>query len=99
MAQRTIHYLFGETLSNQIKLKDKNRFLLGSIMPDTYANADDRDLTHYKIKKENQAYFFTESMVDKFIDKYIPSGLEELRRIQSEEFTLCVLDYAWLRNR
>ena len=57
MAQRTIHYLFGETLSNQIKLKDRNRFLLGSIMPDTYANANDRDLTHYKIKKENQAYF------------------------------------------
>lgn len=34
MAQRTIHYLFGENFSKQIELKDKNRFLLGSVMPD-----------------------------------------------------------------
>ena len=31
MAQRTIHYLFGELFSQQIEIKDKQRFLLGNV--------------------------------------------------------------------
>jgi len=46
MAQRTIHYLFGEIFSRQVELKNKNRFLLGSILPDAYADVSDRDKTH-----------------------------------------------------
>ena len=213
MAQRTIHYLFGEIFSNHVNLKDKNRFLLGSIMPDAYADAGDREITHYKIKTEGKAYFdfctfreqyleyilkddlylgyymhlveddfyrqfihnerfkvpctreevavlhndyhilnsyivnkynicntlkksaniehepinkiaifrinefieemshdfteqtagepyfFTESMVDEFIDKYIPIGLEELQNIQNGKFTLQAIDYAWSRGK
>lgn len=213
MAQRTIHYLFGEIFSKQIELKNKNRFLLGSIMPDAYADVCDRDRTHYKIKTENQVYFdfnmfreqyfeqmckddlylgyymhlvedafyrqfiysgefkmprskeevtvlhndyhilnsyivkryniqnvleksinleqepigkiapfrmnefveemsydFTEqttgvpyflkeSMLDEFVDKYIPIGLEELQSIQGGKFILQAHDYAWLRKR
>ncbi len=57
MAQRIIHYLFGDVFSKQIKLKDKNRFLIGSVMPDAYKNGCDRDKTHYKIKTENEIYF------------------------------------------
>ncbi len=57
MAQRTIHYLFGELFSQQIHLKDKKRFLLGSILPDAYINPQDRDLTHFKVKTEQVNYF------------------------------------------
>lgn len=213
MAQRTIHYLFGEIFSKQMKLKDKNRFLLGSVMPDAYSDVCDRDSTHYKIKTEDHIYFdfnkfreqylelicnddlylgyymhlvedafyrqfiyngefrmpcskeevmllnndyhilnsyivnkyniqnvfekpidlaqepiskiavfrmnefieemshdFTEQttgetiflkedMLDEFIDKYVPLGLEELRSIQSGKFILQAQDYAWLRKR
>ena len=211
MAQRTIHYAFGEIFSKQINLKDKNRFLLGSVMPDAYADVFDRDRTHYTTKTEDQVYFdfcafreqyhelilkddlylgyymhlaedafyrqfiyngrfqmprireevailhndyhilnshivnkynihnalktpidleqesiskiatfiinefiedmsydfkeqtigethfLTESMVDEFIDKYVPLGLEELQHIQSGKYTLQALDYAWAR--
>ena len=58
MAQRTIHYLFGELFAKQIEFKDKNRFLLGSVMPDAYAAKSERDTTHYKCAtKSNQKYF------------------------------------------
>lgn len=56
MAQRTIHYLFGEIFSRQVELKNKNRFLLGSILPDAYADVSDRDKTHFKVKWENKSY-------------------------------------------
>lgn len=57
MAQRTIHYLFGEMFSRQIELKDKNRFLLGSILPDAYSDDYKRDSTHFKCKSNNKVYF------------------------------------------
>ena len=57
MAQRTIHYLFGELFSQQIELKDKQRFLLGNVLPDAYANGSDRDKTHYTVKTDTQVYF------------------------------------------
>ena len=56
MAQRTIHYLFGELISKQVKLKDKKRFLLGSIIPDAYVDVKLRDVTHYKIREESGTY-------------------------------------------
>lgn len=57
MAQRTIHYLFGELFSKQIELKDKHRFLLGNVLPDAYANGMDRDKTHFTVKTDTQVYF------------------------------------------
>lgn len=57
MAQRTIHYLFGEILSRQVEIKDKKRFLIGSILPDAYMNSPDRDRTHYKVKTEQEVFF------------------------------------------
>ena len=56
MAQRTIHYLFGELLSKQIELKDKKRFLLGSLIPDAYVDVKFRDVTHYKVRGEEGTY-------------------------------------------
>ena len=213
MAQRTIHYLFGELFSRQIELKDKNRFLIGSIMPDAYADISDRDTTHYKVKTNEIVYFdfnmfreqynelimkddlylgyymhlvedafyrkfiynednkmpssqedvvilhndyhilnsyivskyniqnkinnvidfsnepinnlasfrvnefidemsydfneqitgdthfITEDMLDEFVEKYVPLGLEELQSIRSGKFNLQAIDYAWARKR
>lgn len=47
MAQRLIHYLFGELLSRQEPLRDRNRFLLGSVLPDAFADRGDRSRTHF----------------------------------------------------
>ncbi|MDE6749765.1 MAG: zinc dependent phospholipase C family protein [Lachnospiraceae bacterium] len=213
MAQRTIHYIFGEIFSKQIILKNKDRFLLGSVMPDAYADVFDRDKTHYTTKTENQIFFdfcafrdqyhelilkddlylgyymhlvedafyrqfiynerfkiprtreevtilhndyhilnsyivnkynihntlktpidlgqepickiatsiinefiedmsydfkeqtigethfLTENMVDEFIDKYVPLGLDELQHIQNGKYTLQALDYTWAKER
>ncbi len=57
MAQRTIHYLFGELFSQQIEIKDKQRFLLGNVLPDAYINGSDRDKTHFTVKTNTQVYF------------------------------------------
>ena len=59
MAQRTIHYLFGDILSKENVLKDKNRFLLGSVLPDAYSNVVERDISHFTDTKlpNNQVYF------------------------------------------
>ncbi len=213
MAQRTIHYLFADKLSEQIELKDKVRFLTGSIMPDANMNKWDRDVTHFKVKTDTEIYFdfdvyrekfkdlifeddlylgyymhlvedafyrqfiycgrftmptkqeevtilhndyhilnayivekykltnklvdyfnmekesinqiakfdingfiadmsndfteqvtgktnfFTEAMVDEFMSKYLPIGLQELENIQNGKFGLKAKDFSWLRNR
>lgn len=52
MAQRTIHYLFGELFAEQIVFKDKNRFWLGSILPDAYADKSERDITQMILRKK-----------------------------------------------
>ena len=57
MAQRLIHYLLGEIFSEEIELKNKKRFLLGSIMPDAYMNLKDRDKTHFANRTEETTYF------------------------------------------
>ena len=59
MAQRTIHYLFGEIFSQHVELKDKKRFLLGSVLPDAFADVADRDKTHFKhrMPELNKTYF------------------------------------------
>lgn len=59
MAQRTIHYLFGDILSKENVLKDKNRFLLGSVLPDAYSSVVERDISHFTDTKlpNNQVYF------------------------------------------
>ena len=66
MAQRTVHYLFGELFSQQIEIKDKQRFLLGNVLPDAYAKGSDRDRTHFIVKTDTQVYFD----FSKFRDEY-----------------------------
>ena len=57
MAQRLIHYLLGEIFLEEIELKNKERFLLGSIIPDAYMNLKDRDKTHFANRTEETTYF------------------------------------------
>lgn len=66
MAQRTIHYLFGEIFSGQIEFRDKKRFLLGSVMPDAYVDVKDRNITHFKVKTESRIYFDFNSFREQF---------------------------------
>ena len=66
MAQRLIHYLLGEIFSEEIELKNKKRFLLGSIMPDAYMNLKDRDKTHFANRTEETTYFDFNLFREKF---------------------------------
>ncbi|MBQ4165674.1 MAG: hypothetical protein IJD85_05060 [Oscillospiraceae bacterium] len=58
MAQRLVHYLFGEMLSQQAEIKDKSRFLLGSVMPDAYTDVRDRNKTHFKRRLTSGMMYF-----------------------------------------
>ena len=68
MAQRTVHYLFGELFSQQIEIKDKQRFLLGNVLPDAYAKGSDRDRTHFIVKTDTQVYFDFSKFRDEYAD-------------------------------
>ena len=65
MAQRTIHYLFGELIANQIEFTDKKRFLLGSILPDA-VEACDKDKSHFKVKTDTLVYIDYEAYKDQY---------------------------------
>lgn len=56
MAQRTVHYLFGELISRHIPLSDKKRFLVGSILPDAIERCH-RDISHFKVTTPTHKYF------------------------------------------
>ncbi len=56
MAQRAIHYLFGTILSEHIELKDKKRFLLGHVFPDSIEKSE-RHKAHFETINEMQAYY------------------------------------------
>ena len=47
MAQRMIHYLIGTLLADEFQLSDRQRFLLGSVLPDAYREQKDRDAAHF----------------------------------------------------
>ena len=70
MAQRTIHYLFGEIFSQHVELKNKQRFLLGSVLPDAFADVADRDKTHFKHRMHelNKTYFDFDKFKEHYFD-------------------------------
>lgn len=67
MAQRTIHYLFGEIIASQIELTDKKRFLFGSIMPDAVESCD-KDKSHFKVRKDTLVYLDFEAYRNQYFD-------------------------------
>lgn len=77
MAQRTIHMLFATLLVNKLKISDKNRFFIGSIMPDAYINPEDRKISHFikNISDENCLYFAFNDFYNRFNCKIIRDDL------------------------
>jgi len=67
MAHRTLHYLFGTIISNNIELANKERFLLGSVMPDAIEVCD-RDKSHFKVKTDTLVYLDFEAYRNRFFD-------------------------------
>ncbi len=70
MAQRTIHYLFGEIFLQHVELKNKQRFLLGSVLPDAFTDVSDRDKTHFKhrMPELNRSYFDFDKFKEQYFD-------------------------------
>ena len=67
MAQRTIHYLFAELISREVPVGDKNRFLLGSVLPDAFSDIPQRQITHFKRSlPENRTIFDFDAFKEKF---------------------------------
>lgn len=66
MAQRTVHYLFGEKINEQIEIRDRERFLLGSVLPD--ASDGERDKAHFKVKTETHSWFELDEYRNHFLD-------------------------------
>lgn len=92
MAQRTIHYLFGEIFSKQIELKDQNRFLLGSVLPDAYADVCDRDS-----KDDLYLGYYMHLVEDAFYRQFIYSG-EFKMPCSQEEVAVLHKDYHILNS-
>ena len=74
MAQRTIHYLFGEMISQQIELADKERFLLGSILPDEIAPWD-RNKSHFKVETDAFKFFDFEAYRNLYFERMLHDDL------------------------
>ena len=65
MAQRAIHYLFGAILSEHIEIKDKKRFLMGHVFPDSIEKCN-RDKAHFEMIDDMQAYYDFEDFRSKY---------------------------------
>ena len=74
MAQRTIHYVFGELLLRECPVRDRQRFLLGSILPDAYADRADREATHLMDRSRPGFGFFD---FDVFRERFAPQLAED----------------------
>lgn len=71
MAQRTIHMLFATLMAEKIELKDKNRFLIGNILPDSYVEPSCRKKAHFMkyIEEDNSVFFDFHDFLERFKDK------------------------------
>ena len=74
MAQRTIHYLFAQMISSQVALSDKNRFLLGSILPDAIERCN-RDTSHFKVQTGTHKYFDFAAFRNQYYDRILRDDL------------------------
>ena len=66
MAQRTVHYLFGELLLREVPVADAPRFLLGSLLPDAFVCREDRDTTHFAVKTADRSWLDYDAFYDRF---------------------------------
>lgn len=50
MAQRTVHYVFGQILAERCGIRELPRFLFGSLLPDALVDIADRDASHFAFR-------------------------------------------------
>lgn len=74
MAQRTIHYVFGKLIAEELSLEKQERFLLGSIMPDAIEGPD-RVQSHFKVRTEFHTCFDFEAFRARFLNKMLSDDL------------------------
>lgn len=58
MAQRTVHYAFGQRLLDHIGPDNAPRFLLGSLLPDAIHSKADRDASHYIFRGDDGSHYY-----------------------------------------
>ena len=77
MAQRLIHLLFCEKVMEKIEVKDKNRFVLGNLLPDAYTGKEIRKATHYvtEMDEGKTAYFGFDQFRKAFSDLILTDDL------------------------
>ena len=56
MAQRIVHYLFGELICNSLEGINRERFLTGSILPDAVDNFQ-KETSHFKTRTDTHVCF------------------------------------------
>ena len=72
MAQRTIHYLIGETLLREGGIPDADRFRIGNLLPDAIEDLAFRDLTHYQSETERGGRRLRTSDFERFRRDFSP---------------------------
>lgn len=72
--------LFGKILSEKVELSDKNRFFIGSIMPDAYVEPSERKRAHFikQTADDNGRFFDFPDFYERYKDKLLQ--------------TICILD-------
>lgn len=58
MAQRTVHYVFGQILAERCALDDAPRFLFGSLLPDAIRSKSERDASHYVFRGNDGTRYY-----------------------------------------
>ena len=74
MAQRAIHYLFGTILSKHIEVKDKKRFLIGHVIPDSIEKSE-RHKAHFEAPTKKHTYYDFELFREKYQDSMLQDDL------------------------
>ena len=70
MAQRTIHALLGELILQEEPVGNEERFLLGCILPDAYAERGERAATHFMNHSiPGMRYFDFDAFRERFADR------------------------------
>lgn len=77
MAQRTVHMLFAVLAADRVSVNDKNRFFIGSLLPDAYQDPAERKKAHFirYLPDENSLYFDFHAYLDLFHDRVIRDDL------------------------
>lgn len=75
MAQRIVHYLIADRLSEEYPVYDRQRFLTGSLLPDAYRSVRERDITHYKVSEGDIHYSDFRRFREEYRDRILHDDL------------------------